>query len=241
MQICFATPDDRDALLRLWPAVSETRAIVVDSVESAARMLESETGLFFTLHTLFRGSPPRAYDRVRMHLVLLRGEQVRPSDTIERLIELGYRHDPSTGEPGTYRQDGDTLHVWGYGERAIASVGYFGDEIDDILSRDPFTGVVRPVPRAIFARSPELPATAFDILSLGDLDLDAWREACSEDTFVCFDPEFLPAFADIRSMFAKWYALAESSVEPAVANIVGIRPVAYDSLDALANALRERP
>ncbi len=71
----------------------------------------------------------------RIHLAVRRGDSTGLRAMIDRLISLGYTHDPSVGTPGTYRQEGDALHIWGYGDISPSIVSFWGDEVDDILEK----------------------------------------------------------------------------------------------------------
>lgn len=231
----FVTEEDARRFARFFSAHDGRGVVTVDSAESLAAAICADRGVFALQYSLLHAAMPTERQLASLVLRLSRGDRVRPVDAIERLLSLGYRHDPDTAA-GTYRLDGDTLRVRGYGSDHVASVSFFGDEVDDIMLRPAGdTGALETV-RSVAFGCPPAAAPTPPVLS-DSFDPEPWRTRFSDAAAVFFDPEFAYDFREARECFASWHAFAVAyASEPVVP--LGVRPCSIDSLAAFSERVR---
>ncbi len=146
---------------------------MVDSAQALVGAMIADRGLFALTYSMLLAHMPSSRTVSTMSLTMKRGDHIRPADVIEKLLSLGYKHDPDTIE-GTYRLDGDTLHIRAPKSDDIVSISYFGDEVDDIQLRHAI------VPDSFEAvQSISFPATTTtdttDLVFQDSFDADTWR------------------------------------------------------------------
>ncbi|ACZ42188.1 excinuclease ABC, B subunit [Thermobaculum terrenum ATCC BAA-798] len=73
---------------------------------------------------------------------LKRGDTVRLSKVIRRLVEAQYERNDQSLSRGTFRVRGDTLEIQPAYDEVALRIEFFGDEIDRITEIDPLTGEV---------------------------------------------------------------------------------------------------
>ena len=109
--------DPRDMLV----AVSSTSGVYIGSIE--------------VLHQ----PAPTDHDIGRYILTLREGDTTGIDTVRDRLIEGGYEYSLHVSRAGTYRIDGDTLHIHPYGQTVSYRVSFFDREIDGIMTVTPDT------------------------------------------------------------------------------------------------------
>jgi DNA-binding transcriptional LysR family regulator len=100
----FVTDEDMRRFAKFFSAHTGRGVASVDSAESLAAAISADRGIFALPYSALRAKLPSDYDLRALVLRLSRGDRVRPVDAIERLLALGYRHDPDV-TIGTYRLD----------------------------------------------------------------------------------------------------------------------------------------
>ena len=83
------------------------------------------------------GSPEAYYGLV---VPLERGATMERDDILRRLVEIQYERNDHEFARGTFRVRGDIVEVYPAYEDVGLRIGFFGDEIDEIVSFDPLTG-----------------------------------------------------------------------------------------------------
>ncbi len=98
------------------------------------------------------GSPE---DYFGLRVPLERGACLDRDELLRKLVEIQYERNDHEFTRGTFRVRGDIVEVYPSYEDVGLRIGFFGDEIDELLSFDPLTGrdVMRHVRTAVFPKS----------------------------------------------------------------------------------------
>jgi len=83
------------------------------------------------------GSPEAYYSLV---VALERGVQMDRDEMLRKLVEIQYERNDHDFTRGTFRVRGDIVEVYPSYEDVGLRIGFFGDEIDELVSFDPLTG-----------------------------------------------------------------------------------------------------
>jgi excinuclease ABC subunit B len=83
------------------------------------------------------GSPEAYYG---LMVPLERGMQMDRDEMLRKLVEIQYERNDHDFKRGTFRVRGDIVEVYPSYDDVGLRVGFFGDEIDDLVSFDPLTG-----------------------------------------------------------------------------------------------------
>ncbi len=83
------------------------------------------------------GSPEAYYG---MMLPLERGQRIERDQVLRKLVEIQYERNDHEFTRGTFRVRGDIVEVYPSYDDVGVRVGFFGDEIDELVSIDPLTG-----------------------------------------------------------------------------------------------------
>ncbi|MEO8482280.1 MAG: excinuclease ABC subunit UvrB [Acidobacteriota bacterium] len=83
------------------------------------------------------GSPEAYYSLV---VALERGVQMDRDEMLRKLVEIQYERNDHEFSRGTFRVRGDIVEVYPSYEDVGLRIGFFGDEIDELVSFDPLTG-----------------------------------------------------------------------------------------------------
>jgi excinuclease ABC subunit B len=83
------------------------------------------------------GSPEAYYSLV---VALERGQQVSRDAILRKLVEIQYERNDVESTRGTFRARGDIVEVFPSYDDVGVRIGWFGDEIDELLTFDPLTG-----------------------------------------------------------------------------------------------------
>src|SRR5919109_1279017 len=83
------------------------------------------------------GSPEAYYG---MMLPLERGQRIDRDQILRKLVEIQYERNDHEFARGTFRVRGDIVEVYPAYEDVGVRIGFFGDEVDEIVSFDPLTG-----------------------------------------------------------------------------------------------------
>jgi excinuclease ABC subunit B len=83
------------------------------------------------------GSPEAYYSLV---VALERGARVSRDDILRKLVEIQYERNDHEFTRGTFRVRGDIVEVYPAYEDVGLRIGFFGDEIDELVSFDALTG-----------------------------------------------------------------------------------------------------
>jgi len=86
------------------------------------------------------GSPEAYYG---MLLFLEKGQKVRRSDIISKLVEILYERNDSDFKRGTFRVRGDVIEIFPTYEDNAYRIELFGDEVDSLSQIDPLFGTVK--------------------------------------------------------------------------------------------------
>src|SRR5499427_2978808 len=86
------------------------------------------------------GSPEAYYG---MLLFLEKGQKVRRSDIISKLVEILYERNDADFKRGTFRVRGDVIEVFPTYEDNAYRIELFGDEVDSLSQIDPLFGTVK--------------------------------------------------------------------------------------------------
>jgi len=86
------------------------------------------------------GSPEAYYG---MLLFLEKGQKVRRSDIISKLVEILYERNDSEFKRGTFRVRGDVIEIFPTYEDNAYRIELFGDEVDSLSQIDPLFGTVK--------------------------------------------------------------------------------------------------
>src|SRR5580704_11981969 len=83
------------------------------------------------------GSPEAYYSLV---VALERGEAVERNAILRKLVEIQYERNDVEATRGTFRARGDIVEVFPSYDDVGIRIGWFGDQIDELLTFDPLTG-----------------------------------------------------------------------------------------------------
>ncbi len=83
------------------------------------------------------GSPEAYYG---LMVPLERGAQMDRDEVLRKLVEIQYERNDHDFTRGTFRVRGDIVEVYPSYDDVGLRIGFFGDEIDELLSFDPLTG-----------------------------------------------------------------------------------------------------
>src|SRR5215471_8625177 len=83
------------------------------------------------------GSPESYYGLV---VALSRGQQIDRDAMLRKLVEIQYERNDYEFTRGTFRVRGDIVEVYPSYEDIGLRIGFFGDEVDELLTFDPLTG-----------------------------------------------------------------------------------------------------
>jgi excinuclease ABC subunit B len=83
------------------------------------------------------GSPEAYYG---LMVPLERGAQMDRDEVLRKLVEIQYERNDHDFARGTFRVRGDIVEVYPSYDDVGLRIGFFGDEIDELLSFDPLTG-----------------------------------------------------------------------------------------------------
>src|SRR5688500_7612882 len=98
------------------------------------------------------GSPEAYYG---MMLPLERGQRIGREQILRKLVEIQYERNDHEFTRGTFRVRGDIVEVYPSYEDIGIRVGYFGNEVDELVTFDPLTGreVRRQDRMSVFTKS----------------------------------------------------------------------------------------
>jgi len=83
------------------------------------------------------GSPESYYGLV---VALERGQRIDRDGMLRKLVEIQYERNDVEFKRGTFRARGDIVEVYPSYEDVGLRIGFFGDEVDELLTFDPLTG-----------------------------------------------------------------------------------------------------
>src|SRR6187399_374823 len=83
------------------------------------------------------GSPEAYYSLV---VALERGVQMDRDEMLRKLVEIQYERNDHEFTRGTFRVRGDIVEVYPSYDDVGLRIGFFGDEVDELVSFDPLTG-----------------------------------------------------------------------------------------------------
>ena len=83
------------------------------------------------------GSPEAYYG---LMVSLERGAQMDRDSMLRKLVEIQYERNDHEFKRGTFRVRGDIVEVYPAYEEIGLRIGFFGDEVDELVSFDPLTG-----------------------------------------------------------------------------------------------------
>src|SRR5262249_4661260 len=82
------------------------------------------------------GSPEAYYSLV---LALERGQRVDPDPILRQLVEIQYERNDYEAARGTFRVRGDLVEIYPSYDDVGVRIGWFGDEVDELVTFDPLT------------------------------------------------------------------------------------------------------
>src|SRR5262252_6875749 len=100
------------------------------------------------------GSPEAYYG---MLLFLEKGQKIKRSDVISKLVEILYERNDADFKRGTFRVRGDVIEVFPPYEDNAYRIELFGDEVDSLSQIDPLFGTVKQK----YARLPIYPKSHY--------------------------------------------------------------------------------
>jgi excinuclease ABC subunit B len=83
------------------------------------------------------GSPESYYGLI---VSLERGQRIDRDGMLRKLVEIQYERNDVEFKRGTFRARGDIVEVYPSYEDVGLRIGFFGDEVDELLTFDPLTG-----------------------------------------------------------------------------------------------------
>ena len=86
------------------------------------------------------GDPKEYHDQ---HVVLEATQQIERDALLRRLIDIYYKRNDTTPQPGQFRARGDVIEVHARDGETVYRIDMFGDEIESLALIDPITGMVR--------------------------------------------------------------------------------------------------
>jgi excinuclease ABC subunit B len=122
----------------------EKEAIINDEIDrlrlSATRSLFERRDVIIvaSVSCIYGLGSPEAY--YGLMLALERGARFERDQVLRKLVEIQYERNDHDFVRGTFRVRGDIVEVFPAYEDVGLRIGFFGDEIDELLSFDPLTG-----------------------------------------------------------------------------------------------------
>ncbi len=141
--ILVETTDDRDELQRVLSGFFGIHTHTLISARDILLALTTD-GIYIGSIDVVGMPYPTPHDLGIHTLALSRGDARRIEEVRDHLLDMGYEYRAHVSEEGSYRVDGDTLHVRPYGHTQSFRVGFFDTEIDEIAAVAP-SGEMRAV------------------------------------------------------------------------------------------------
>jgi excinuclease ABC subunit B len=122
----------------------EKEAIINDEIDrlrlSATRSLfeRRDVVIVASVSCIYGLGSPEAY--YGLILALERGARLERDQVLRKLVEIQYERNDHELARGTFRVRGDIVEVYPSYDDVALRIGFFGDEIDELLSFDPVTG-----------------------------------------------------------------------------------------------------
>jgi excinuclease ABC subunit B len=122
----------------------EKEAIINDEIDrlrlSATRSLFERRDVIIvaSVSCIYGLGSPEAY--YGLMVPLEKGAQMDRDDVLRKLVEIQYERNDHDFTRGTFRVRGDIVEVYPSYDDVGLRIGFFGDEIDELLSFDPLTG-----------------------------------------------------------------------------------------------------
>jgi len=122
----------------------EKEAIINDEIDrlrlSATRSLFERRDVLIvaSVSCIYGLGSPEAY--YGLMLALQRGATMERDHVLRKLVEIQYERNDHDFTRGTFRVRGDIVEVYPAYEDIGLRIGFFGDEIDELVSFDPLTG-----------------------------------------------------------------------------------------------------
>ncbi|MCC7008962.1 MAG: excinuclease ABC subunit UvrB [Acidobacteria bacterium] len=122
----------------------EKEAIINDEIDrlrlSATRSLFERRDVLIvaSVSCIYGLGSPEAY--YGLMLALQRGVRMERDQVLRKLVEIQYERNDHEFVRGTFRVRGDIVEVYPAYEDIGIRIGFFGDEIDELVSFDPLTG-----------------------------------------------------------------------------------------------------
>ncbi|HWB17897.1 MAG TPA: excinuclease ABC subunit UvrB [Vicinamibacterales bacterium] len=122
----------------------EKEAIINDEIDrlrlSATRSLfeRRDVVIVASVSCIYGLGSPEAY--YGLILALERGARIERDQVLRKLVEIQYERNDHELARGTFRVRGDIVEVYPSYDDVALRIGFFGDEIDELLSFDPITG-----------------------------------------------------------------------------------------------------
>ena len=122
----------------------EKEAIINDEIDrlrlSATRSLFERRDVIIvaSVSCIYGLGSPEAY--YGLMVPLERGQRIDRDGMLRKLVEIQYERNDHEFTRGTFRVRGDIVEVYPSYDDVGLRIGFFGDEIDELLSFDPLTG-----------------------------------------------------------------------------------------------------
>jgi excinuclease ABC subunit B len=122
----------------------EKEAIINDEIDrlrlSATRSLFERRDVIIvaSVSCIYGLGSPEAY--YGLMVPLEKGAQMDRDEVLRKLVEIQYERNDHDFTRGTFRVRGDIVEVYPSYDDVGLRIGFFGDEIDELLSFDPLTG-----------------------------------------------------------------------------------------------------
>ncbi|HWB29979.1 MAG TPA: excinuclease ABC subunit UvrB [Vicinamibacterales bacterium] len=122
----------------------EKEAIINDEIDrlrlSATRSLFERRDVIIvaSVSCIYGLGSPEAY--YGLMVPLEKGAQMDRDEVLRKLVEIQYERNDHDFARGTFRVRGDIVEVYPSYDDVGLRIGFFGDEIDELLSFDPLTG-----------------------------------------------------------------------------------------------------
>ena len=149
-----------------WP--SEVTGASYEVAVGVAQVLGNKAGLHLVPPDLLEVPliGVRRYDALTK--TLQSGSEMGPGEVTKVLVDAGYDPDSDIERAGTFDHTGDTLRVWGIGDRFPVRVAWFGDTIEKITRQEGDEAISLPEVRLFPASitDPKGPARLRDYIKL---------------------------------------------------------------------------
>ena len=108
---------------------------------TTALMSRQDVIIVASVSAIYGLGDPNAYRANVLHIE--KGSIYRRNALLRQLVDIQYQRNDLEVKPGIFRVRGDTLEVLpAYSEKETIRIGFFGDEIEDIIRLNPITGEV---------------------------------------------------------------------------------------------------